>query len=274
VKVAPKRLEVQDLTVKFGAVVAVSGVSFSVEPGEVVALIGPNGAGKSTCIDAITGFVPSAGRVKLDGVDISKDWTHARARKGIGRSFQSLELFESLTVQDNLLIAADDGKSRRYFGDLVSMKRPELGPLAKAVIQEFGLADVLDKRVNDLAYGQRRLVAVARAMASEPSVLLLDEPAAGLGEQEKKEFEGAVRQIARWGIAVLLVEHDMGLVMGVSDRVVVMDTGKRLAVGTPAEVQASPEVIAAYLGGNDKNESASADAFTQETVVLGKGQSQ
>lgn len=251
-RVRPVRLEVQGLGVRFGQkVIAVNDVSFTVEPGEVVALIGPNGAGKSTCIDAITGFVPSTGRVLLNDDDVSRHRAHQRSRKGMARSFQSLELFESLTVRDNLLIAADNGLARHYFRDIVWPRRPQLDPLALAVIVEFGLTDVLDQRVDELPYGQRRLVAVARALAGSPSVLLLDEPAAGLGDDETKDFDAVVRKIASWGVAVLLVEHDMGLVMAVSDRVVVMETGKRLAIGRPQEIQQNPAVIAAYLGGQD-----------------------
>jgi ABC-type branched-subunit amino acid transport system ATPase component len=251
-RVRPVRLEVQGLGVRFGQkVVAVNDVSFTVEPGEVVALIGPNGAGKSTCIDAITGFVPSTGRILLNDDDVSRHRAHQRSRKGMARSFQSLELFESLTVRDNLLIAADDGLARHYFRDIVWPRRPQLDPLALTVIVEFGLTDVLDQRVDDLPYGQRRLVAVARALAGSPSVLLLDEPAAGLGDDETKDFDAVVRKIASWGVAVLLVEHDMGLVMAVSDRVVVMETGKRLAIGRPEEIQQNSAVIAAYLGGQN-----------------------
>lgn len=249
VKVQPITLEVGGLSVRFGEKVkAVDNVSFTVNPGEVVALIGPNGAGKSTCIDAITGFVKSTGRITLDGKDITRLHAFRRARLGMGRSFQSLELFESLTVRDNLLIAADEGNWTTYAWDLVAPKRPALGALALAAVREFGLETDLETRVDDLPYGKRRLVAVARAMAGEPSVLLLDEPAAGLGDEETAEFEHVIRRIAGWGVAVLLVEHDMKLVMGVSDQVVVMETGKLLAVGTPQEVRTNPTVVEAYLG--------------------------
>ncbi|MDQ8043063.1 MAG: branched-chain amino acid ABC transporter permease/ATP-binding protein [Solirubrobacteraceae bacterium] len=248
-QVAPATLTVEDLSVRFGGgVLAVDKVSLTVSPGEIVALIGPNGAGKSTTIDAITGFVGSTGAIRVNDESLSGLQAYKRSRLGLSRSFQSLELFESLTVLDNLLVGADDGNTRDYYRDLVRPKRPELGPLASLAVREFGLLDLLDLRVDELPYGQRRLVAVARALASEPSILLLDEPAAGLGDVETREFERVVRLLAAHGLAILLVEHDMRFVMDISDRIVVLETGRFLAAGSPDEIRRTPAVIEAYLG--------------------------
>jgi sulfate-transporting ATPase len=241
-------LVVDNISVHFGSVKAVDELSFEVHPGEVMALIGPNGAGKTTCIDALTGFVYATGSVRLNNKEVSRLSAFRRSRLGMSRSFQSLELFESLTVRENLLAGADKGRTRDYFRDLVWPKRPTLGPLASAAVREFKLAEHFDTQVGDLPYGERRLVAVARALASEPSVLLLDEPAAGLGQVEVREFERVIRRLASWGMTIVLIEHDMRLIMGVSDRISVLETGRFLAGGTPAEIRENPDVIRAYLG--------------------------
>ena len=243
-------LDVEDVSVRFGGVAALKGVSLSLRPGEVTGLIGPNGAGKTTMIDAITGFVTAAsGTITLNGQVISRWSPRRRAAAGLGRSFQSLELFESMTVRDNLRTAADRRDARAYLTDLV---RPGHAPLpagAIAAVREFGLEADLDRRPEELPYGTRRLVAIARAVATSPSVLLLDEPAAGLDETETAELGRLVRRLAKeWGIAVLLVEHDVSLVFDVCDRVTVLDFGTRIAEGTPDVVRSTPEVIDAYLG--------------------------
>ncbi len=250
VRVPPASLEVRDLTVRFGGIVAVDNVDLRVEPGSIVGLIGPNGAGKTTIIDAICGYNrPSSGTVLLDGVAIERWPVHKRARAGIARTFQNLELFDDITVRENLLAASD--RPRRFGSvlDLVAPGRLPLPEVAAAAVQAFRLGAALDLDPEALPYGQRRLVAIARAVAMRPSILLLDEPAAGLDTNESAEFSQAVRRLAdAWGMGILLVEHDMDVVMGVCDRIVVVDFGRKLADDDPASVRADPLVVGAYLG--------------------------
>ncbi len=245
-----KTLELQGITVTFGAVQALTDVSITVQPGEVVGLIGPNGAGKTTLIDVASGFVrPSSGRVVLEGVDITTLNPHARARRGLVRSWQSLELFEALSVEENILVAAEKRDPWSYMIDLVMPSRSTNTGLLRAVIDEFQLEEVLGTLVSDLPYAQRHLVSIARAMASHASVLLLDEPAAGLDDESSQELSHLIRRLAdRWHVAVLLVEHDVPLVMQTCDRVVVLDQGRTLASGLPNELRSDQRVVDAYLG--------------------------
>jgi ABC-type branched-subunit amino acid transport system ATPase component/branched-subunit amino acid ABC-type transport system permease component len=253
-----KALEVEGVTARFGSVVAVDDVSIWVRPGEVVGLIGPNGAGKTTLIDAVTGFVPPvAGSIRLADEDIA-DWSvDRRSRAGLSRSFQGLELFDDMTVLENLQIAAEPHNRGSYLGDLVYPKAPPLHGEAVAAIREFGLRDYLDRNVEDLPYGVRRLVAIARAVAATPHILLLDEPAAGLSEVESRELEDLVRRLAvEWGLGILLVEHDVRFVLSVCDRVTVLDFGRVISEGEPEVVQKDPEVIRAYLGTGSEDDEA------------------
>ena len=251
-RVEPRTLQVEDVSVRYGGVTAVDGVRFSVTPGTIVGLIGPNGAGKTSAIDAITGFTRATGSVRLDGTELLGMPPARRARAGVSRSFQSLELFEDATVLDNLRAASDPRDKMSYVRDLVYPAAPPLPGAVVAAIREFGLEHDLHRHVQDLPYAQRRLLAIARAIASQPSVLLLDEPAAGLGDVETAELARLVRRLADdWGIAVLLVEHDMNFVMSVCDRIVVLDFGRQIAEGTPDEIRRNPAVVAAYLGERD-----------------------
>jgi ABC-type branched-subunit amino acid transport system ATPase component/branched-subunit amino acid ABC-type transport system permease component len=250
VRVPERTLEIRDLTVKYGGTTAVDTVSATIKPGRILGLIGPNGAGKTTLIDAVTGFTRIAGgTLLLDGEDIT-GWSPARrARAGLGRSFQSLELFEDSTVLDNLRSASDPQDLLSYLRDLVYPKDPPLGGEVVSVIKEFRFENDLKRLVEDLPYGRRRLLAIARAVASRPSILLLDEPAAGLDDVETRELAHLVRRLAAdWGIGVLLVEHDVDFVMSVCDDLVVLDFGHKIGEGVPESVRNDPAVIAAYLG--------------------------
>jgi sulfate-transporting ATPase len=250
VTVPGRTLEVRDLIVRYDGMIAVDAVSATIKPGRILGLIGPNGAGKTTLIDAVTGFKRIAGgTLLLDGQDIA-GWSPARrARAGLGRSFQSLELFEDSTVLDNLRSASDPHDLLSYLRDLVYPKEPPLSGEVVSVIREFRLESDLDRLVEDLPYGQRRLLAIARAVASRPSILLLDEPAAGLDDLESAELAHVVRRLADdWGIGVLLVEHDVDFVMSVCDEIVVLDFGHKIGEGVPERVRNDPAVIAAYLG--------------------------
>jgi sulfate-transporting ATPase len=251
VRVAPVTLRADGLRVTFGGVTAVADASLTVIPGEVTGLIGPNGAGKTTFIDAVTGFVrPSGGDIRLNDVSIRGWKARRRAAGGVARSFQSVELFAGLTVRENLAVACESGGSPlRYLSDLVRPGRVRLSVAALQAVEDFGLAADLDRRAESLPFGRRRLVAIARAVAAEPSVLLLDEPAAGLDEVETAELSVLVRSLARdWGIAVLLVEHNLDMVLQLCDRVTVMVTGSVLYSGTPSDVRNHPDVLEAYIG--------------------------
>ena len=263
--VTPAALVVDDLSVSFGGVNALQHVSLRVEPGQVVGLIGPNGAGKTTFIDAVTGFAPTVGTVTIGKHELRPSRPHLRARAGLSRSFQSLELFEDLTVFDNLRTASDPRDSRSYLIDLVRPKRGRLTSETIAAIDQFELHPHLDKLPTELTFGQRRLVSMARSIASAPSVLLLDEPCAGLDETERAETSAIIREVAKArGMAVLLVEHDVELVRRVCDEVVVLDFGQVIAQGSPDVVLADQRVIDAYLGADFELE----DVDTQTEGVI------
>jgi ABC-type branched-subunit amino acid transport system ATPase component/branched-subunit amino acid ABC-type transport system permease component len=267
--VKPLRLTVEDIVVRFGGVVAVNGAKLEVGPGKIVGLIGPNGAGKTTLIDTITGFVsPASGDVKLDGESIRRWTVHRRTRAGLSRSFQSLELFESSTVRENLSVASDVHSLSCYATDVVRPRAIALSAAAVTAVREFELEGHLDRRVSELSYGQRRLVAIARSIATSPSILLLDEPAAGLSSHETQELAKTVRRLANdWGFGILVIEHDIGFVMGVCDEIAVLDFGRQIAYGPPQEIRHDRAVISAYLGEVSQAESSSASSHV--TVPAG-----
>ncbi len=236
-------LEAQGVTVHFGGNAALTDVSIAADPGRVTGLIGPNGAGKTTLFNVVGGLLrPSAGRVVLGGRDVTSDPTHARARAGLARTFQRLELFGVLSAHANVRIAADLARRR---GAHHGRSADEV---AAALLGRVGLTSVADVRADQLPTGQARLVELARALATAPSVLLLDEPASGLDESETASVGRLLRDLAAEGIAVLLVEHDVPLVLAVCDEVHVLDVGRVLATGTPAEIRADSRVHDAYLG--------------------------
>jgi branched-chain amino acid transport system ATP-binding protein len=237
-------LEVSDVSVNFGGTRALDDVSISVEEGRVTGLIGPNGAGKTTLFNVVTGLLgPNRGRVELHGQDVTELAPGRRARLGLARTFQRLELFTSLSVRDNIKVAGD---IRNSWG---RSHRIDVSKETDRIVELTGLGDVADRDVSDIPTGRARVVEVARALMTQPSVLLLDEPAAGQTERETVEFGHLLGQLAADGLAICLVEHDMALVMRVSSDIHVLDYGKVLAVGTPEKVQNDPAVIAAYLGG-------------------------
>lgn len=231
-------LEVSGVTVTFGGHRALDGVALTADAGRVTGLIGPNGAGKSTLFDVVSGLRrPDAGRVTLHGRDVTRAGPARRARRGLARTFQRLELFGRLSVRDNLLVAAELGPQRRH-----------PARAADAVIDRLGLRDVAGKSADALPTGVARLVEVGRALAVRPSLLLLDEPAAGLDAEETERFAALLRDLAADGTAVVLVEHDMALVMDVCDDLHVLDLGKIIAAGPPEVVKRDETVLAAYLG--------------------------
>jgi branched-chain amino acid transport system ATP-binding protein len=235
-------LEVDAVTVRFAGVVALEAASLAVEPGRVTGLIGPNGAGKTTLFNVITGLqAPSAGHVVLDGRDITRAKPHKRARRGIARTFQRLEAFGSLTARDNVLVALE--MRRRW-----SPERYAPGPLADALLEQIGIAEIADVKVELLPTGSARLVEVARALAVAPKVLLLDEPSSGLDNSETRTLGSLLMRLAADGLGILLVEHDMAFVMDTCAHIDVLDFGRVIARGSPAEVQANAAVQQAYLG--------------------------
>jgi branched-chain amino acid transport system ATP-binding protein len=248
-------LDVAEAEVRFGGVHALRGVNLAVHPGTVTGLIGPNGAGKTTLFNAVCGLQNlHGGRISLNGEPMERLRPHKRARLGIARTFQRLEVFGSLSVRENVLAAAEI--RRRWSGD----RSESSASIADGVLARVGLTALAERAADTLPTGQARLLELARALATRPRLLLLDEPSSGLSDSESEELGRLLVGLAEGGMGVLLVEHDMGLVMRICDEINVLDFGSVLAVGTPAAIRADERVRAAYLGAVDDPEEEAAHA--------------
>jgi branched-chain amino acid transport system ATP-binding protein len=254
VEVGDKLVEIRDLTIKFGGLTALDSVSFDINRGEILGLIGPNGAGKTTCFNGMTGvYRPNSGAVLLEGKVLGRRKQHEITRLGIARTFQNIRLWGEMTALENVVIGLDARHQTSVWGALIRSprhNREERQSIERglALLEFVGIIDKANELATNLPYGYQRRLEIARALATEPKLLCLDEPAAGFNPAEKEELMGLIRTIRDDGYTVLLIEHDMKLVMGVTDRIVVLEFGRQIASGTPTEIRNNPAVIAAYLG--------------------------
>jgi len=258
---ARKLLEVDDVTIRFGGLTALDSVTFDIHEGEILGLIGPNGAGKTTCFNVMTGvYQATSGQVRFDGSPLAKLKRHAITKLGIARTFQNIRLFRSMTVLENVMVGADAHSKVGFFDALFRSPRhrqTESASLERAreLLDIVGIRARHDELAANLSYGDQRRLEIARAMATGPKLLCLDEPAAGFNPAEKQRLMELIRKVRDEGYTVLLIEHDMRLVMGVTDRIVVLEFGRKIAEGTPAEIRDNPAVIAAYLGVEEEDAS-------------------
>ncbi|MBV1925590.1 MAG: ABC transporter ATP-binding protein [Rhodobacteraceae bacterium] len=247
-------LETVDLGISFGGLKAVDDVSLAVRAGEILSVIGPNGAGKTTLFNLISGvYTPKSGRVMLQGQDVTGFSSDRLAAKGLTRTFQNLQVFQNMTALENVMVGCHLSEGRNVFSHLLALPsvrrhREESRAKALACLDRVGMVDIADRSAASLSYGALKRLEIARALALDPSVLLLDEPAAGCNPSETEEIDEIISQVASDGIGVVLVEHDMRLVMKISNHILVLNFGKKLAEGDATEIAADPHVIEAYLG--------------------------
>jgi branched-chain amino acid transport system ATP-binding protein len=247
-------LSVEGLGIAFGGLKAVDNVSFSVNPGEIVSVIGPNGAGKTTLFNMISGvYMPKSGKVRLNGEEVTGFSPHLLARRGMSRTFQNLQIFQNMTVLENAIAGFHLREKGSVFADLLGLpasrrRSREAQAGARELLARVGLANAAELEAGNLSYGALKRLEIARALALDTKVLLLDEPAAGCNAVETEEIDHLIAEVAASGVAILLVEHDMKMVMRISNHIVVLDHGVKIAEGDPAAVARNPDVIAAYLG--------------------------
>jgi branched-chain amino acid transport system ATP-binding protein len=240
-------LAARGITVRYGGVLAVSNVSIEVPDGHIVGLIGPNGAGKTTLVDAITGFVPCEGQVEIAGSDVTRLKPHARIRRGLGRTWQTVELFDDLTVAENVAVAIGSPSRWTTVKELFVKPTLQHARISEA-LDSVGIGHLFDAMPTELSEGQRKLVGIARAFAASPRVVCMDEPAAGLDTSETHQLAMQMRGLMSGGTSILLIDHDIGFVFGVCDHVVVVEFGAIIAEGHPRDISSDERVVEAYLG--------------------------